>query len=342
MKKRAFFLGLALALSLSGFPGGVPAAQAAPPRLTSAPLFITVGGVEIPAFVLKNKYAYRLIFPLADRASAQAAILAGGEVRLGNILHQNRLWSAIVDPAKIVAADVVNQPIAPGVFHFGAAFHFGETGLTLFSNDGTTIVVKELVLGTGPEKAFSIDGTIGLQLLQMRASSMEAFEGTKPLNPKVRNRLDPRRIDIGLFFLAEIEETARLAALTAIRALRAEYPEKTDNPEVQKYHFLGANCISSGIQNLTRAAFSEHHSAVLRLGGRDIKAIPAWDREIARETIQSWTDITLLTFEGLRGGTIDQKEFAAVAAFHKNLRSHNQMSLPWRAKRIIDWSAGKR
>jgi hypothetical protein len=314
---------------------------AQPPVNRAPEAHITVCGLEIPPFVLKNKYAFRLIFPVADRASTQIGLLPGGKIRIGNILHEHRLWSATVDPKDFVSADVINQPILPGVFHFGAAFFFGDKGLTLEGPGGSKTMVSELVMGTGPEKAFSVDGTVGFQLLQMRSSSMEAFEGGKPLDPKVRNRLDPSRVNISLFFLAEVEEAARLAALTSIQALRVEHPEKTDNPMVQKYHFLGANCVSSGIQNLTRAVHPHLHHIILNKGKKDISAIMEWDPEIARKQIDSWIRITLLVVDALRGRELNERKFAEVADFHRNLRTSNQMSLPWRAKSIIDWAAGK-
>ena len=301
---------------------------------------LTVCGIEVPGFVLKHPYAYRLIFAKGDRAVTHASLLNNGRIRLDNIFHQQELWSADVDLRAIVSADVINQPIAPKVFHFGACFHFGETGLALFQRTGKTTTIRELVMGTGPEKAFSIDGTIGFQLLQMRASSLEAFQGKKPLDPKVRNHLNPDRVDIIGFFLAEAEEAARLAALTAVRALREEYPEKADMPEVQKYHFLGANCVSSGIQNLTRAVRPEYRAYVQRLARKDVSEIPDWNADLACQWIRSWNDLTMLAFDGLRGGKIDWKKLSEVSTFHKNLRRHNQMSLPWRAEPIIKWAAG--
>ena len=303
---------------------------------------LTVCGVEVPGFVLKHPYAYRLIFAKGDRAVTYASLLENGCIRMDNIFHQQELWSADVDPQAIVSAFVINQPILPKVFHFGASFNFGDAGLTLFQKNGKTTSIRELVMGTGPEKAFSIDGTIGFQLLQMRASSLEAFEGPKPLNPKVRNLLNKERVDIIGFFLAEAEEAARLAALTAIRALRAEYPEKADMPEVQKYHFLGANCVSSGIQNLTRAVKPEYRAHVLKLARKDTSEIPEWNATLANKWISSWNDLTMLAIDGMRGGKIDWKKLAEVSEFHKNLRNHNQMSLPWRARSIIDWAASNK
>lgn len=324
----------------SGWAGQVSARPVSPSTAEAIPA-LTVCGVEIPPFILKHPYAYRLIFAKGDRAVTHASLLDNGRIRLDNIFHQNDLWSADVDPHAMVAAEVINQPIAPKVFHFGACFHFGPAGLTLFQKSGRTTTIDQLVMGTGPEKAFSLDGTIGFQLLQMRASSLQAFEGKKPLDPKVRNRLDPNRVDIVGFFLAEAEEAARLAALTAVRALRAEFPEKTDMPEVQKYHFLGANCVSSGIQNLTRAVRPEFRAHVQHLARKDVSEIPDWNEELARQWIKSWNDLTFLAFDGLRGGKIDWKKLAEVSAFHRNLRSHNQMSLPWRAEPIIKWAAGR-
>ncbi len=329
-----------VAVVLLGVAGQVQAVDQSQPA-PGTPAEITVCGMHVPSFLLKHPYAWRLIFAKGDRACTQAAVLDDGRIRLGNIYHEKELWSATVDPAKIAYADVINQPIAPGVFHFGALFGFGPAGLTLEMRDGRTTTIHELVMGTGPEKAFSLDGTIGFQLLQMRASSVEAFQGPKPLEAKVRNRLDPRRVDIALFFLAEVEEAARLAALTAIRAFRAEYPDKSDRPEVQKYHFLGANCVSSGIQNLTRAVRPELRNAALALAKRDVKSIMDWTPDLARRWIRSWNEVTFLAFDGLRGQSIDSKRLTTVSEFHKNLRSSNQMSLPWRAKTLIDWAAGR-
>ncbi|MFZ2957818.1 MAG: hypothetical protein WA705_13105 [Candidatus Ozemobacteraceae bacterium] len=302
---------------------------------------VMVGGIRIPTFVLKNKYAFRLIFPIVDRTPTQALVLPNGKVWVGNILHQGRLWSATIDPKTILSADVINMPILPGVFHFAACFSFGEKGLLLEAEDGTLVTIRELTMGTGPEKAFSPDGTVGFQLLQMFSSSMQTFEGPKSLDPKVRNRIDERRVNIQLFFLAEVEEAARLAALTSIRALQAEFPEKAENPQVQKYNFLGANCVSSGIQNLARAVLPKFRRTFLDLGKKDISDIPEWNEELARRAINSWTEVTFLSFDGLRGGTIDMKRLSTVSEFHKGLRDKNQMSLPWRGKALIDWAAGR-
>ncbi len=331
---------LVLSLALTS-PSQLLLARSVSPSPTSDLPALTVCGVEIPPFILKHPYAYRLIFAKGDRAVTHASLLSDGRIRIDNIFHKNELWSADIDPLLIVAAEVINQPIAPKVFHFGALFDFGERGITLYQRGNRSTQIRELIMGTGPEKAFSIDGTIGFQLLQMRASSLEAFQGKKPLEAKVRNRLNPERVDIVGFFLAEAEEAARLAALTAIRALRAEYPEKTDMPEVQKYHFLGANCVSSGIQNLTRSIRPAYHHFAKQLVRKDVDEFQEWNPALACQWIKSWNELTLLAFDGLRGGRIDWKKLSEVSAFHKNLRSHNQMSLPWRAEPIIKWAAGK-
>ncbi|HNV70706.1 MAG TPA: hypothetical protein PKO06_13480, partial [Candidatus Ozemobacteraceae bacterium] len=159
-------------------------ARSVSPSPTSDLPTLTVCGVEIPPFILKHPYAYRLIFAKGDRAVTHASLLSDGRIRIDNIFHQNELWSADIDPLSIVAAEVINQPIAPKVFHFGALFDFGDKGITLYQREGRATQIHELVMGTGPEKAFSIDGTIGFQLLQMRASSLEAFQGKKPLEAK--------------------------------------------------------------------------------------------------------------------------------------------------------------
>ncbi len=292
---------------------------------------------ELRVKVLQNNYARRLIFPKKDRIPTVAWVKDKNSIVFGNIHDSQQLWSGIFKLDTISKTEIMNIPIAPGAFHFATLFHFSEP-VTITSQNGESKKIRGLLMGTGPEKDFSIQGIAGLQLIQMRAYSIEFYESIAPVDPKYRHTLNTSKVDPVLFFLAHAEETARLAAMTYLRALSAESPDAGDQPIFQKYNVFGANCVSSGIQNLARAVKPEYQKHFLSLGKKDIRKMETLTREKFLYWIQSWHQVGLQALGAIVGRSPDRTGFKQLETFHKQLRSTNMMALPWRAKPLIDWA----
>jgi hypothetical protein len=172
----------------------------------------------------------------------------------------------------------------------------------------------------------------------MRAGSLEEYSKGKPLDPKIRRVVNPRKVDVPLLFWTTAEESARLGAMTISRAILQEWPDRTSSLFFQKYSVFGANCISSGIQNLSRSVRHEHHAHILKLGAKDISGLAKWSADRMRTWIWAWNRIQRLGYDALVGKPIDPAQFKKVEVYHRYLRNTNQMSLPWRAEQIIAWA----
>lgn len=287
--------------------------------------------------ILQNNYARRLVFPKKDRIPTVARAEDNNTIIFSNIHDSNDLWTGRFLVGQLKSAEIMNIPIAPGVFHFGTLFHFNEA-VTLTNQKGERKQTRGLLMGTGPEKDFSVQGVTGFQLIQMRAYSIEYYESIAPVQQKYRHLVNTKKVDLGMFFLAHAEETARLAAMTYIRALRAENPDISDHLVFQKYNVLGANCVSSGIQNLARAIRPEYQKPFLKMGKKDISKLESLTPEKFIKLINSWHQVSIQALRGIVGRAPDQKKFQELENFHTELRRTNQMSLPWRAKPLIDWA----
>lgn len=292
---------------------------------------------ELRSEILQNNYARRLVFPKKDRIPTVAMVKDSDTIIFSNIHDSKDLWTGHFKRSQLKSAEIMNIPIAPGAFHFASLFHFKEP-VTLTNNRGESKKTLGLLMGTGPEKDFSVQGITGFQLIQMRAYSIEYYESIAPIQGKYRHRINPKKVDIDLFFLAHAEETARLAAMTYLRALIAENPKMGDKPIFQKYNVFGANCVASGIQNLARAIRPQYHKPFLKLGRKDISKLETLDAQKFLFWIKSWHEVSLQALGAIVGRAPNQRKFAQLEKFHKQLRSTNQMSLPWRAKPLIDWA----
>lgn len=292
---------------------------------------------ELRIEILQNNYARRLIFPKKDRIPTVAMAESNDVIIFSNIHDSNDLWSGKFRVSHLVNAEIMNIPIAPGAFHFATLFHFKEP-ITISNSKGESKKTKGLLMGTGPEKDFSVQGVTGFQLIQMRAYSIEYYESIAPIQEKYRHSLNAKKVDPVLFFLAHAEETARLAAMTFLRALSAENPDMADKPIFQKYNVFGANCVASGIQNLARAIRPEYQKPFLKLGRKDISKLETLTPEKFIYWINSWHQVSLQALGAIVGRSPDRNRFQQLEKFHKQLRSTNQMSLPWRAKPLIDWA----
>ncbi len=287
--------------------------------------------------ILQNNYARRLVFPKKDRIPTVARAEGNDTVIFSNIHDNNELWTGRFPVSQLKSAEIMNIPIAPGVFHFGTLFHFNEA-VTLTNHKGESKQIKGLLMGTGPEKDFSVQGIAGFQLIQMRAYSIEFYESKAPVKKEYRHLVNTKKVDLGMFFLAHAEETARLAAMTYLRALSAENPEISDHLVFQKYNVLGANCVSSGIQNLARAIRPEYQKPFLKMGKKDISRLESLSAEKFIFWINAWHQVSLQALRGIVGRSPDQNKFKELEEFHNQLRRTNLMSLPWRAKPLIDWA----
>jgi len=291
--------------------------------------------------VLQNGYARRLIFPKTDRIPTVATTGAGQSVNFFNIHDSKQLWYGTFRLDNLASAEIVNVPIAPGAFHFASIFHFKKP-VQIVNRNGERKNINGLLMGTGPEKDFSVQGIAGMQLIQMRAYSLEFYESIAPIAEKYRHFVDTEKIDLQLLFMTHAEETARLAAMTYLRALQAEKPDMADKPIFQKYNVFGANCVSSGVQNLTRAIRPQFYSEILKIGKRDIKEITHMTVSQYRYWISSWNEVSRQALGAVVGRSPDSARFRELELFHRQLRHTNMMSLPWRAKAIIDWSTIKK
>lgn len=291
--------------------------------------------------VLQNAYARRLIFPKTDRIPTIATVGEGLSVVFFNIHDSKQLWHGTFRLDNLSSAEIVNIPIAPGAFHFASIFHFKQP-VQIINQGNESKTIKGLLMGTGPEKDFSVQGIAGMQLIQMRAYSLEFYESVAPIAAKYRNFVDTAKIDLQMLFLTHAEETARLAAMTYLRALQAERSDMADKPIFQKYNVFGANCVSSGIQNLTRAIKPEFHAEILKIGRRDIKEITSMTVSQCLYWIKSWNEVGRQALGAVVGRSPDNEKFRELETFHRQLRRTNMMSLPWRAKSIIDWATIKK
>ena len=292
---------------------------------------------ELKVDILQNAYARRLVFPKKDRIPTVAMVGDSDTIIFSNIHDSNDLWTGRFRRSQLKSAEIMNIPIPPGAFHFASLFHFKEP-IIITNSRGESKKTLGLLMGTGPEKDFSVQGVTGFQLIQMRAYSIEYYESIAPIQEKYRHTVNTKKVDIDLFFLAHAEETARLAAMTYLRALIAENPRMGDNPIFQKFNFFGANCVASGIQNLARAIRPEFHKPFLKLGRKDISKMEPLNSQKFLFWIQSWHEVALQALGGMVGRSPNRQKFAQLEKFHKQLRSTNQMSLPWRAKPLIDWA----
>ncbi len=290
--------------------------------------------------VLQNGYARRLLFPKVDRVPTIGAIAEGQAVKLFCIHDSNKLWGGTFRLDQISSSEILNMPILPGAFHFATLFHFKEP-VTIRNSDGESKKIKGLLMGTGPEKDFSVQGIVGMQLIQMRVYSLEYYESLAPLKSKFRHTVNPKKLDLKLFFLAHVEETARLAAMTHLRALRAERPDRGDEVIFQKYNVFGANCVSSGIQNVTRAITPRYRDQLMRLVKKDVKELTVLSVPQFRYWIKSWNEVSRQALSAVVGRTPDREKFKELERFHNHLRKTNMMSLPWRAKKVIDWATSE-
>ncbi|MFZ2958316.1 MAG: hypothetical protein WA705_15620 [Candidatus Ozemobacteraceae bacterium] len=140
-----------------------------------APLCIPSFSADEFPLGLHNSIAEGLILPSTDRTPTQIVITGPDTVQLMNIIHENQLWEANVDLNSLESAEIINAPILRGVFHFAMGFHFKGDGLVIENKAGQTQKHKIIIMGTGPEKAFSITGMAGMQILQMRTQSFQDF-----------------------------------------------------------------------------------------------------------------------------------------------------------------------
>lgn len=291
--------------------------------------------------VLQNAYARRLIFPKTDRIPTVANNGEGQAINFFNIHDSKQLWHGSFRLDNLISAEIVNIPIAPGAFHFASIFHF-KNPVKITNKVGESKNIQGLLMGTGPEKDFSVQGIAGMQLIQMRAYSLEFYESVAPVAEKYRHFVDTRKVDLQLLFMTHAEETARLAAMTYLRALQAEKPDIADKPIFQKYNVFGANCVSSGVQNLTRAIKPEFFPEILKIGKKDIKEISPMTVTQYRYWINSWNEVSRQALGAVVGRSPDSAKFRELELFHRQLRHTNMMSLPWRAKAIIDWATIKK
>ncbi len=287
---------------------------------------------------IKNKYSKRLLLPTDDRRPTIAVTGKDNSIILLNILHEGDLYLATIKPEDLESAEILNMPICPGAFHFATLFHFKDRGIRLTSKSKKSIFSKGLVMGTGPEMAFDPRAISGFQLIQMRTCTIEHYTKEGPIEKKLRHRLDTKKVDLELFFLAHAEESSRLAAMTNLRALRGEKPEIGDKVIFQKYNIFGANCVSSGIQNLSRAIRPQFHKELLKMGKKDITEVNTLTSKHFRYFIYSWYTLSRVSLKVILGEKAGTEKFAELEKFHTHLRKTNSMSLPWRAKSIIKWA----
>ncbi|PKL47467.1 MAG: hypothetical protein CVV42_12930 [Candidatus Riflebacteria bacterium HGW-Riflebacteria-2] len=290
--------------------------------------------------VLQNGYARRLLFPKSERTPTVAATAEGQAVTLFNIHDSKELWTGSFRLDQISNSDILNLPIFPGAFHFAALFNFKDP-VIIVNKQGKQKQIRGLLMGTGPEADFSVQGIAGMQLIQMRVYSLEYYESIAPIDIKYRHRVNPEKIDLVLFFLAHVEECARLAAMTHLRALRAEYPDRGDEVIFQKYNVFGANCVSSGIQNVTRAIKPAYRDQMMNLVKKDVKELTILSVPQFRYWIKSWNQVSSQALAAIVGQRVSQEKFRELETFHRHLRRTNMMSLPWRAKKVIDWATSK-
>lgn len=293
--------------------------------------------MEIRQKVLQNGYARRLLFPEQSRLSSGTCPAEENAIFMYNIHDNGELWTGKIRFDQIARVEIMNVPLFPGAFHFGTMFYFKD-GVKIWNKRNQSKMINGLVMGTGPEKSFSIQGMVGMQVIQMRSYSLEDHNKTSPIEEKFRHEVNPRKIDISRFFMAHAEEAARLAAMTNLRALKAEAPKTADHILFQKYNVFGANCVSSGIQNLTRSVQPRFQKLFLRLGKKDISEVPEISNSKFSYWIKSWNKVSIQALRAIAGRSPDQNSFQELELFHKHLRRTNQMSLPWRAKVLIDWA----
>lgn len=292
---------------------------------------------ELRNKTLQNAYARRLLFPKKDRTPTVAWPQNEDSMVFANIHDSNDLWRGVFRISSISSAEIMNIPIAPGAFHFAALFHFNED-VILTNHNGERKKTRGLLMGTGPEKDFSVQGVIGMQLIQMRVYSIEFYESIARIDAKYRHKVNGEKVDIKMFFLAHAEETARLAAMTYLRVLKAEGSRFADNPFFQKYNVFGANCIASGIQNLARAVKPAYLKHFETLGKKDLRNLEPLTAGKLINWSRSWHQVSLQALGAIIGRSPDRQKFTELETFHKQLRSTNMMSLPWRAKPLIDWA----
>ena len=287
---------------------------------------------------LKYSYPRRLLFPKLDRKPTNALTTADNGIILVNILHDGKLFKGMVKPENIVKAEILNVPIAPRAFHFGTIFHFKDGGIKIVDKNNNEEKIKAIVMSTGPEMAPDLRAIIGFQLIQTKTLSLEEYTRAKPLKKKFRHTIDTKKISIEKFFLAYAEESARLYAMTNLRALRGERPELGDKIIFQKYNVFGQNCIASGIQNLTRAVRKKYAEYFSKLSANRLKKVTFFDELQFRYYIYTWFQLSQIALEGILGDEITEHKLKMLEKFHRNLRSKNSLSLPWHAKKLIDWA----
>ncbi|MBF0547637.1 MAG: hypothetical protein HQM08_24570 [Candidatus Riflebacteria bacterium] len=334
-----FFSAIAVISTGADFTNNAPAnvLPAANPLAIANAGIPTFKSVDFPGG-LKNSIAKSLLQPPIDRIPAQAYVTSTGKIAILNILDSGDLWSTEIDLNDIESAEIFNTPIAPRVFHFAQGFHFKGEGILIRNDKGQTKHMKTLMMGTGPEAAFSVTGMLSMQVIQMRASSIEEYARTGSVASETRKMVNPQKINLRRLFLANAEETARLAAFTYIRAISFERPECTENTFVQKYQVLGANCISSGIQNVSRAVEEQYRKTIVELEKKDINKVPIWNELAFVKVIKHWNQISQLAKDAVEGKGVDTKSFLILDKFQTHLREQNQVSLPWRAVDLIKWA----
>jgi hypothetical protein len=287
---------------------------------------------------IKNNYSKRLLFPKPDRQPTTATTLKNNKILLINIYDDRKLYAGRIDPENISSIEILNRPIFPGAFHFATVFHFKEPGIKIVSKIGETKTIKGLVMGTGPEMDFDPRAISGFQLINMLTCSLEHYKNNDVKMSKYLNKVDPEKVDLKLFFLAHAEEATRLDAMYQLRALRGIRPELGDKIIFQKYNVFGQNCIASGIQNLARAIKPKYHKKFLAMAKKDIKSIPVLSEKHFRYFIYAWHRLRNISRKAIIDQNLELENLNELENYHVNLRKNNRLSLPWRAKSLIDWA----
>ena len=185
------------------------------------------------------------------------AQISGHMVVLKNIIHDNTLWKATLDPSAITRIIAYTTPLPGGQFHFSGGFEFqGGVILRAMDGSGKTARVQQLVMGTGPTKSMSLGSILGVQNVSTRTKSLEQLSTEVKDLLKYSKPINQNKVAADRFFLAFAEEATRFYFLQQLRTARIDLRSSThdhDPMDAGRYTLFGENCVSSGMRNIGHA-----------------------------------------------------------------------------------------
>lgn len=316
--------------------------------VSSALLFGILSSSTANARSLKD----RLMHLPGESQPAWASVGENARFLVHNIVHNKKLWTTSVSSAEISTIVAYTNPLPLGQFHMSLGIDFENT-IKLENDNGETFEIKGLVLGTGPVIASGISPLLGKQNISTTVETKESFLGNNPKSVTHAHVVDPRKVSYEKLFLLNLEEATRLnfVHLMRISLLGTGTLLGRDPVNLNRYTFFNANCVTTGIRNLSNAAIDEIQTWILndRVLKKDITGfehVPSNANLIKRIQYFSFESKKLNRFllDSAHSGPIDfslsqhrdiQAAFNEAKRIDRNARLSNNVAIPSRSQRFL-------